>query len=77
MLDALGLLWGSAGWLIDRENAGVHESSIKVVGMPPEELSGFVERVSPRLLKAANGLLSRSTGVGRPSPQEVGPATLR
>ena len=35
MLDALGKLLQSAGWIIDRVNTGVHQSSIKVVEAAP------------------------------------------
>jgi hypothetical protein len=35
MLDALEKLLSSAGWIIDRVDTGVHESSIKVVEAAP------------------------------------------
>jgi hypothetical protein len=37
MLDALGRLLDSGGWIIDKVNTGVHESSIKVAGISPNE----------------------------------------
>jgi hypothetical protein len=43
MLDALGRLLSSAGWAIQRMNTGVHESSIKVVGMASNEWDAIGE----------------------------------
>ena len=43
MLDALARLLEAAGWVIDRVNTGVHESSIKIIGISSNEVVAWAD----------------------------------